>query len=55
MDRVFEHNWFVGESAIFPEILTRFAEDIEDVVYNLGYEANVTMPSRLGGCTYMYT
>ena len=37
-----------GLNFVTPEVLTELTEDIKDATNDLGYEANVTAPLRLG-------
>ena len=41
-------NLFPGETLITPEVLNEFTDVISDTTSDLGFEANVTQPSRLG-------
>ena len=41
-----------GLNFVTPEVLTELTEDIKDATNELGYEANITAPTRLGiGCS----
>ena len=45
---IFGRNLFEGETLITPEVLSEFTEVITETTNDLGFEANVTQPARLG-------
>ena len=47
-DGLFGRNLFDGETLVTPEVLEEFTDEISVVTNDLGFEANVTQPTRLG-------
>ena len=45
---IFGRNLFQGETLVTPEVLSEFTDVITDTTNDLGFEANVTQPARLG-------
>ena len=50
-DGIFGRNLFEGETLVTPEVLSEVTDAISETTSDLGYQANVTQPARLGtGC-----
>jgi hypothetical protein len=45
---IFGRNPFEGETLVTPEVLDEFTNEITEATNDLGFEANVTQPARLG-------
>ena len=43
-------NLFEGETLVTPEVLSEVTDTISETTSDLGYQANITQPARLGIC-----